>query len=103
MGACKEASYPGSVKESLSGHKPGVLCSRQREKHMQKNNWSTDGRLKSVQCGYNSETIRGHGENNVKETVSSLDLPKYLVEAHCKTRKNKCPFLCKHRGFFANK
>lgn len=32
MGACKEASYPGSVKESVSGHKPGKMSSRQREK-----------------------------------------------------------------------
>lgn len=36
-----------------------------------------------------------------KQYLFLWDLFKYLVEAHHKSKKSKCPFLFKHKGFFA--
>lgn len=61
----KEDPTQTQVGEGLSGNKPGEMCSRQREKHMQRND-SKSG--VSVE-GWN-QIKRGYAGNSTKETLS---------------------------------
>lgn len=82
-----------------------MKCVPEKEKRMQMNDSKTQESTGS-RNQFNMAEIQRPSEAMVRTALKKQylflwDLFKYLVEAHRKGKKSKCPFLFKHKGFFA--